>query len=116
MKLDIKINEEYEGDYLKLQYDLLGVKRPRAGKEITPVDGVKLKYKDTLVVRAIYLPPVIHLILGIAKDVGVGLFSAWLYDKLRGKDAKLKIDDEEVEIDISKIEEKIRVKLKKKKR
>ena len=38
------------------------------------------------------------MILTIGKDVGVGIISAWLYDKLKRRATKIYIDRVEIEI------------------
>jgi hypothetical protein len=48
---------------------------------------------------AITLPPAIFVVLSLAKDVSVGLVSAWLYDRLKkGKQERILIDGRTVEL------------------
>jgi|ERR1035438_4978591 hypothetical protein len=47
---------------------------------------------------SVTLPPAICVVLSLAKDVSVGLVSAWLYDRLRrGKQEPILIDGRTVE-------------------
>src|ERR1019366_2822218 len=48
---------------------------------------------------SIALPPAIFVALSLAKDVSVGLVSAWLYDRLKkGKQERILIDGKTVEL------------------
>jgi len=106
MRLEIESGER------NLESDLFDTKELSRGKEIIPVEGVKVTYDGTLERGVLEFSKVIYLMVDIAKEISIGVFSAWLYDKLKGKNVKLKIKDEEVEINKSKIEEKIREKFK----
>ena len=61
-------------------------------------DGSTVAYKGTLERKAIDFPAIIHAVGHVATDVGISLFSSWLYDKIKGRATKLKINRQEVEI------------------
>jgi len=67
--------------------------------------GVSATFKGTMFRKSVGIPDVIQLVLEIGKDVvigiGVGLISAWLYDKLNGRDVK-KLTIEKTEVTINK--------------
>jgi len=55
------------------------------GMVIDVPGGAQLHFKGTLVRKAIGIPEISQYILQLAVDIDVGLFSAWLYDKLRSR-------------------------------
>src|SRR5438309_10794286 len=42
---------------------------------------------------------VLNLVLECGKDVSIGIFASWLYDKLKGRPVKLRIDRTEILIE-----------------
>jgi hypothetical protein len=44
-------------------------------------------------------PEILWITLGLAKDVAVGVFSAWLYDKIKGKSCHVEYRRKEIECD-----------------
>ena len=102
---------EIETDDRGLAFDLFETRELSVGKETAPVDGIRIKYNGTLFKAALHFPETINLILDIAKNVGIGLFTAWLYDKLKGKNVKLRIDGEDVNLSPEEIERKIKEKI-----
>lgn len=70
---------------------------------------------DHLIKRyAVDVPETIVALLDVGKDVAIGLVSAWLYDKLKGRAKTLKIEETEVRVVQSEIELMIKHKLEKK--
>lgn len=61
-------------------------------------DGSTVAYAGTYERRGLNFPSIVHAGVDLAGTVGVGLFTNWLYDKLKGKPAKLRINRQEVEI------------------
>lgn len=47
--------------------------------------GAKLHFQGGLVRKAVDIPEVSQYILQLAVDIDVGLFSAWLYEKLKSR-------------------------------
>lgn len=107
MNFDIRIETH---DTL-LVYDLLEKDTANKGDVISIGDGASLRYRGTLIQLQEGIPEVIGFILTIAKDIGVGIVSAWLYDKLKNKKATLRIDRTVVEIDKGEITRIIREKI-----
>lgn len=70
---------------------------------VTFSDGSTAVYGGTLVRKAVGFPAIVHVGIDMASAVGTGLVSSWLYDKLKGKPAKLRINRCEVEITPDKI-------------
>ena|ERR1700733_2588694 len=70
---------------------------------VTLSDGSTVTYEGTLAKRSIGIPDVTHAVIELATAVGTGVVSNWLYGKLKGRDAKLRINRTEVEIEPNKI-------------
>lgn len=70
---------------------------------VTFPDGSTVAYGGTYVRKAFGFPAIIHVVVFVASGVGLNLASSWLYDKLKGKPAKLRINRQEVEITPEKI-------------
>ncbi|HEY4759321.1 MAG TPA: hypothetical protein VIH42_01945 [Thermoguttaceae bacterium] len=68
------------------------------GTEVKGPDGIALKLVSIRESRSIDYPSIFNMILTIGKDVGVGIISAWLYDKLKRRATKIYIDRVEIEI------------------
>lgn len=55
------------------------------GMIIDAPGGAKLYFQGGLIRKAVDIPEVSQYILQLAVDIDVGLFSAWLYDKLKSR-------------------------------
>lgn len=73
--------------------------------QIEPVSGAILRYDKKFVREAFGVPDIINLTLQVGGQVGVSLFSAWLYDKLKDRASKLKVKDNYVPIDKKEIDQ-----------
>lgn len=100
MNIDIEI-ETNDGF---LVFEMLGKKQAEKGENIAIGDGASLQYDGTLIQLAEGIPETLMFVLNIAKDIGVSIVAAWLYDKLKNKKATLRIDRTIVEIDKGEIE------------
>lgn len=69
----------------QLPFLILGSSSMQSGMVIDAPGGAKLQYNGTLIRKSIGIPEVSQYILQVAVDIDVGLFSAWLYDKLRSR-------------------------------
>lgn len=74
---------EIESFDRQLPFLISGSSSMQRGMVIGAPGGAELHYKGTRVRKAIDIPEISQYILQLAVDVDVGLFSAWLYDKLR---------------------------------
>ena len=96
----MKIDLEIETFDKKLDFDLFETKeRLERGMTKQLENGVSLEYKGTEIRLGVGFPDIILLVLDIASSVAVGLFVSWLYDKLKNRATKIKINEIEVEID-----------------
>lgn len=90
--------------------DLFSSSKVTSGHEIEIEKGISLRYERLTIREAVDFPPIIEITLVLAKDVvlpiGLGVFSNWLYDKIKHRHVKkFRIGDFEVEIDKDKIQE-----------
>jgi len=108
MEIDIEI---YTKDN-SLIFDLLRKKSAKRGDIITISEDVKFVYKGTLTHFAVDVPSIIHATIEIGGSIAIGIVSAWLYDRLKGRAEKIKIDRTVIEVEEGEIrriiEEKIR--------
>ncbi|MEM3673602.1 MAG: hypothetical protein QW468_05220 [Candidatus Bathyarchaeia archaeon] len=91
---------------------------PFIAKEIT--DGVSIRLNGFVLRENIYAPGLVSIKLFLAENVAlptaIGVFSAWLYDKLKGRKVdKLYIEGTEVKIDRGEIEKNLIEKVEKEK-
>lgn len=70
---------------------------------VTLPDGSTVAYAGTLDRRSFDFPSIVHALATLGGEVSVGLLTNWLYDKLKGKPVKLRINRREVEITPEKI-------------
>jgi len=97
-----------------LVFEMLGKSRAESGDVVPIGDGASLKYNGTLIQLQEGIPETIVFILNLTTDIGIGIVSAWLYDKLKNKKATLRIDRTIVEIDKGEISRIIHEKIRKK--
>lgn len=63
------------------------------------LDGGTIKLKNFVAREAMNVPQDINIILDIVKDIGVGLISAYIYDKLSSiQKAKVRIGKKEIDV------------------
>lgn len=93
-----EISIEIEGSPSGFAYDMMGdAIAPGASRDIP---GPATLVSQGLVVRkAVDLPSTLNVILKVGGQVAIGLVTAWLYDKLKGKNVQLKVDGDPIEID-----------------
>ena len=73
--------------------------RARPGFEKPLPDGTVITLKDDVKRRAINLPPeTITIALSLGTSLGINLVSTWLYEKLKGRVAKLHVNRREVRV------------------
>ena len=71
----------------------------RPGFEKALPEGAVITLKDDVKRRAINLPPeIITIALSLSSSLGVNLVSTWLYEKLKGRAAKLHINRKEIRV------------------
>ena len=71
-----------------LAFEMLGANSTTRGDTIDAPGGVSLEYEGSLVRKAFGIPEVLQFVLDTSINVEIGLFSAWLYDKVKGKDVE----------------------------
>ena len=60
----------------------------RSGLTIGAPGGVTLTYQGSLVRKAVGIPEVLQFIVDTSVNIDLGLFAAWLYDKVKDKDVE----------------------------
>jgi len=105
--MEIKIEIETHDNMLA--FDLFESKElvaDRTEKSIS--DNVSVRFEGEVFRKAEGLPRIIEMTLVLAKEVItpiiLGIVSAWLYDKIKGRSAVLRIERTEVTINKQKIE------------
>ena len=94
-----RVEVEIETHDSALELEMFGGSEVSTGtSRVTFSDGSAIVYAGTYVRKGIDFPAIVHLVIDRASDIGTGLISSWLYDKLKGKPAKLRIRRQEVEI------------------
>jgi hypothetical protein len=70
----------------RLGFDIAGRDgRLASGTVVEAAGGVKVEYQGSLVRKSFGIPEVLQLIVDVSKDVEIGLFSAWLYEKVQNR-------------------------------
>ncbi len=88
-----------------LQFDLFGTRELEANKSATEIPGgARLELGTVYFRKGFGFPETIHAMLAVGRDVGIGLASAWLYDKLKGRATSVRINRIEVRLDKGEIE------------
>lgn len=101
----MKIQIEVETHDSKLLYDLMGdQKRIEIGKKPELPDDIILFYEGSKFKKAFNFPDVLNFTLTFGAGATSSLLANWLYEKLKGRATKLRMDHEEMEINESKIE------------
>jgi hypothetical protein len=99
-----RLNIEIETADRELEARIFETSSFSAGEtRITLSDGSTVTYAGTLVRKSIGIPDVTHLVIELATGVGTGVVGNWLYGKLKGRPAKLRVNRTEVEIEPNKI-------------
>jgi len=99
----MRITFEIETHDSKLLSDLFELKErewmPRVFEE-----GASARYGGSVERLTKELPEIIIIAVEILKAIGIGVLSAWLYDKIKGRAVTLRIKKTEVKIDKGEIE------------
>jgi hypothetical protein len=94
-RLDIEI----ETDDRDFSHELFETQSLSAGEsQVSLADGSTVIYSGSAMRKAMNAPEVIRAVVEVALGVGTSVAGSWLYDKLKGKPAKLRINRKEVEI------------------
>jgi molybdenum cofactor biosynthesis enzyme len=95
----LRVKLEVETHDNTLVFDLLEVKETKIGMEKQLAADVTVRYDGTLIRRAAHVPAIVKLTLEIASLVGSQVAASWIYDKLKSRDAKLRIGNREVTLE-----------------
>ena len=73
----------------------------KLGLTIQAPGGVTLRYEGSLVRKAVGIPEVLQFIVDASVSIDLGLFGAWLYDKVKDKDVERVIINRRVVTEIT---------------
>lgn len=83
IQLDIETHDR------RLGFDIAGVGNSlTAGTVVEVSDGVSVEYCGSIMRKSFGIPEILQLVVDVAKDIEVGLFAAWLYDKVKNKEVE----------------------------
>jgi len=101
----VEIQVEIETHDRQLDFDLFETRKLSRGMEKTVQKGVSIRYRGTIEQLAVDFPSIIEItIIAFATQVAAQIVANWLYDKIKGRAVKLRIERTEVEIDKGQIE------------
>lgn len=80
VQLDIETHDR------RLGFDIAGVGNSlNFGTAVDVPGGAKVVFQGAIVRKSFGIPEVLQFVLDTAVNVEIGLLSAWLYDKVKGK-------------------------------
>lgn len=72
----------------RLGFEIADSSSIASGLTINAPGGVMLRYKGSLVRKAVGIPEVLQFVVDATINIDLGLFATWLYDKVKGKDVE----------------------------
>ena len=75
-----------------LVFDLMNTKNLQVGMTNSISPDITLRLNQQTLFESVGTPDIFTFTVSIGKDIAVGVFSAWLYDKLKGRKRELKIN------------------------
>jgi hypothetical protein len=82
----------------RLGFDLMGEGSVGAGSKVSIPGNATVTLKEWRVRKGFGIPETLELVVATSAAVEAGLIANWLYDKLKGRDVKLRIEELEVEV------------------
>lgn len=82
----------------QLIFDILGKTSAGRGDIIRIDENAVLIYRGSLKKLAVGLPETISFTLDIGKGIAIGVVATWLYNKIKNRSVKLRINRTEIEI------------------
>lgn len=73
----------------------------KSGMRIQAPGGVSLQYEGSLVRKSVGIPEVLKFVVDASISTDLGLFGAWLYDKVKSKDVERVIINRRVVTEIT---------------
>lgn len=71
-----------------LGFEMLGSNSHSIGDTVELPGGATLEFQGSLVRKSVGIPELLKFLLDTSLGVDIGLLSAWLYDKVKGKDVE----------------------------
>lgn len=79
IQLDIETHDRHLG------FEIADSSSLNSGLIINAPGGVTLRFQGSLVYKAVGIPEVLQFIVDASINIDLGLFGAWLYDKVKDK-------------------------------
>ena len=99
----------------KLCFDLMGNPKPLGpGAKAAISDDVTVTLGSMSIRKGFGVPETITLVVEFTSGVGASLVAAWLYNKLRGRSEKVRIERTEIQLDEGQIKRIITEKIERK--
>jgi hypothetical protein len=84
--LNVKIPLQLETHDRRLGFEIAGKGNSlSSGTIVDAPGGVRMEYQGSLVGKSFGIPEVLQFGVDVGVNVELGLFSAWLYDKIKNK-------------------------------
>lgn len=94
----MNIDVEIETHNKRLGFELFETNSLQSGQEMKIGKDASIKYEGTFIRKAMGIPDIIQITLILASNTAASLAANWLYDKLKGKNIKVRIEREEIEV------------------
>lgn len=94
MQLEIDVRD------IRVAFDILGTPgRLTSGSRVNAPGGAILTFGGMVERRALDVPGVLQFVVDCSVNVDLGLLAAWLYDNVKGRASRVRINRVEIEID-----------------
>lgn len=94
MQLEIETRDR------QLAYEILGTPNEvSSGSFVSVPGGGRLTFEYLTAYKALDIPETLHFIVDVTTNLEVGLLSAWLYEKVRGRTTRIHINRIEVQVE-----------------
>ncbi len=91
---------EIETRDIRVAFDILGTPgRLTSGTSVLAPGGATLTFGGLVERRALGVPEVLEFIVNCSVDIEISLLAAWLYEKVRGRATRLRINRVEIQIE-----------------
>lgn len=91
---------EIETRDIRVAFDILGTPgRLTSGTSVLAPGGATFTFEGFIERRALDVPGVLQFIVDSSVDIEIGLLGAWLYEKVKGRATRLRINRVEIQIE-----------------
>jgi hypothetical protein len=91
---------EIETRDIGVAFDILSTPgRLTSGSSVSAPGGATLTFGGLIERRALDVPGVLQFIVDCSTDIEIGLLAAWLYEKVKGRATRLRINRVEIQVE-----------------